>query len=338
MREVEASMNQDSIIEVKNLKKIYRIRKKQDGVLKNVFLNKYKNKVAVDDISFSINKGEIVGFIGPNGAGKSTTIKILTGILTVSDGKVMVFGDDPYKNRKKNSYKVGAVFGQRSQLWWDLPVKDTFSLLKKLYRIPDKIYDRNLSVFKKYIDLDEIWDQPVRQLSLGQRMRTEIAASIIHNPEILYLDEPTIGLDIVAKRKIRSFIQEMNKEFNTTVILTSHDIKDIEELCNRIIIINKGKLVANQSIDEIKDRFNDVTMVDVTFVKQINKIDLGLDGIEKECHDKDDLHKWSFKLQNGILSIASFLKELINHYDIQKIEVHEKSIEDIISDIYEYGI
>lgn len=230
-----------NIIEVDNLYREYKVAKKGKNYLQYFFNRKYKKISAVNDISFAINEGESVGFLGPNGAGKSTTIKMLVGILTPSSGKIKVFGREPSKYRKENAQYIGVVFGQKSQLWWDLPVIDTYLLLKKIYKISEEEFEYNLKYYVSELDMDSFLHQPVRQLSLGQRMRAELCAALLHNPRILFLDEPTIGLDIVVKKQIRLMINKINRERNVTILLTTHDLKDIEDVCDRIILINRKR-------------------------------------------------------------------------------------------------
>lgn len=246
------------MIEVRGLTKEYTIVKKSPGLtgaIKGLFVRDYTVKRAVDDINFSINQGELVGYIGANGAGKSTTIKMLSGILTPSSGEVKVNGIIPYEQRKKNAQSIGAVFGQRTQLFWDIAVRESYSLLKHIYQIPDKQHKDTLEMFTEVLNLGPLLGTPVRQLSLGQKMRCELAAAFLHNPSIVYLDEPTIGLDVAVKTRIRAFIKEMNKLHQTTVLLTTHDMQDIEEICNRIIIIDEGKVLYDGSLASIKERF-----------------------------------------------------------------------------------
>ena len=221
------------MIRVENLTKEFKINKKYPGfkgAIKSFFSTEYITKRAVDDISFEINDGEIVGYIGANGAGKSTTIKMMTGILTPTNGIVTVNGIVPYENREKNAKNIGVVFGQKTQLWWDLPISETFSLLKDIYDISDNDFEERMNFFKKVLGLEEFFLNPVRTLSLGQRMRADLAAALIHNPKVIYLDEPTIGLDVVVKESVRKAIKEINKKYGTTIILTTHDLNDIEEI------------------------------------------------------------------------------------------------------------
>jgi len=245
-----------SIIEVKNLVKTYKVIEKQDGLLgyfKNLINPKYKEFKAVKNINFNIDEGELVGYIGENGAGKSTTIKMLTGLLTPTSGEVLVNGLVPNQHRIENNKNIGAVFGQKTQLWWDLPVIESFRLIKKMYKIPENEYKENLKIFTEILELEDLLDKQVKNLSLGQKMRCEIAVTFLHNPKIVYLDEPTIGLDVFVKENIRRFIKDINKEKKTTVILTTHDLKDIEDVCDRIILLDKGKIIASGSPLELKN-------------------------------------------------------------------------------------
>jgi len=246
------------MIELKNVSKEFVSPKKYPGfkgAIKGLFSNEKVRKVAVDDISFSIKKGEIVGYIGSNGAGKSTTIKMMTGILNPTTGTCLVDGIDPSKNRKENAQNIGVVFGQRTQLWWDLPLSESFTILKEIYDVSDEAYEEQMEFLNRVLELDEFFDRPVRTLSLGQRMRADLGAALLHNPKVLYLDEPTIGLDLVVKDNIRHAIKEINEKYQTTVILTTHDIGDIEELCNRIIIIDEGKKIYDGTLDNLKDTY-----------------------------------------------------------------------------------
>ena len=325
------------LIEVTNLKKEYKLNIKKEGLsgaILNLFRPKYTTKTAVLDINFSIQEGELVGLIGANGAGKSTTIKMLTGILTPTTGEIKVNGIIPYKERIKNNKQIGVVFGQRTQLWWDLPVIESYKLIQKIYEIPLLVYQENLEKFKKLLDLDELLKTPVRQLSLGQKMRCEICATFIHDPKIVYLDEPTIGLDIMAKEKIREFIKSINKEKNTTVILTTHDLQDIEEVCNRIIIIDNGLLIFDGSIEKIKNQFGKCRTMQLT-VKQMT-------DIEKEILlKKEDF--LSISIEDNCISIdfdgekitASEIITLISkHCEIIDLTLQESSIESIVKDLY----
>ncbi|HLO04537.1 MAG TPA: ATP-binding cassette domain-containing protein [Symbiobacteriaceae bacterium] len=247
-----------SAISVQNLTKVYRIADKEPGLkgsLKALVRPQFKEKVAVDNLSFQIEPGEIVGYIGVNGAGKSTTIKMLTGILEPSGGKVSVMGRDPHRQRVANAREIGVVFGQRTQLWWDLALIESLNLIAKIYEIEPALYKQRLHEFTETLELGELLRQPIRSMSLGQKMRAELAATLIHDPKVVYLDEPTIGLDVVVKERIRAFIKERNRIAGTTVILTTHDLGDIEELCQRVIMIDAGQKIYDGPLAAIKERF-----------------------------------------------------------------------------------
>ncbi|MGN1275625.1 MAG: ATP-binding cassette domain-containing protein [Floccifex sp.] len=318
-----------SIIEVNELVKNYKVKENQPGFFSNLFSNKYTYLNAVNDISFSIEEGEIVGYIGPNGAGKSTTIKMLTGILVPTEGNIIVDGIVPYKNRKVHAQNIGVVFGQRTQLWWELPVIDSLNLLRHIYKVPEKTYKENLKTFDDILGLSEFINKPVRQLSLGQRMRADFAASLLHDPKILFLDEPTIGLDIVVKDKILDFIYEINKEKNITVILTTHDVKDIERLCNRAIVLDKGAIVYNGSIAKMKEDYSKYRVVIVELMDKNTQIQIANAEVIKE----DGPKKW-LRLDKEVTNSAHIIAELMNKYEIKDISIEDDGIEDIIKQIY----
>lgn len=305
------------MIDVEGLKKYYKIAKRDKGLLqtmRGLFNRKYEIRKAVDDISFQIKKGEIVGFIGPNGAGKSTTIKMLSGILYPDEGKLGVNGFVPYKQRKQYVKNIGVVFGQKTQLNWDLPLIESFELMKFIYKIPQEKYEENLHKFVKLLDMEDFINQPVRQLSLGQRMRGDIVAALLHSPEVVFFDEPTIGLDVVAKEKIRDFIKYMNKTEQTTIIFTTHDMQDIEKVCDRLIIIDSGKKVYDGSIDEIKTKYaysKTVEMLLEDGTKQIQTFD-----VRK-------------------VPMNEVMEKLFAKYHIKDIAICEPEIDAIIRDIYE---
>lgn len=243
------------MIEVSHLRKTFRVSRRNAGfaqAVKALFHREYEEIHALSDVSFSIGEGEMVGYIGPNGAGKSSTIKILSGILTPDGGECVIDGRVPWKERREHVRHIGVVFGQRSQLWWDVPVIDSFELLKEIYSIPDDLYRKNLSRLTELLDLETLLRTPTRQLSLGQRMRCEIAASLLHSPKVLFLDEPTIGLDAVSKLAVRDFIKELNREEKTTVILTTHDMQDIEALASRVLLIGKGKILLDGTLQDLE--------------------------------------------------------------------------------------
>jgi len=333
------------IIKVKNLTKNFVTYEKKPGlkgIFKSFFNAKKIIKTAVDNVSFTVNQGEIIGYIGPNGAGKSTTIKILTGILTPTKGEVIVDGIIPYKKRSINAQKIGVVFGQRTQLWWDLPLNETFSVLKEIYRIPEDDFKERLEYFNQIFGLNEFMKQPVRQLSLGQRMKADIAASFIHNPKIVYLDEPTIGLDVIAKENIRKTIKEINKKFKTTVILTTHDLSDIEELCTRILMIDKGKIIYDGDLERIKDSYGSKKII--TFVLK-NPEQAKLINIEKEFKSIDpdilvsnEKNNITVIYNKKKLAIKDITYYVLDHIEIIDIDIIDDDLENIIKEIYKKGL
>lgn len=260
-------------IAVNNLYKIYKISQRQEGftgMVKYLFYPQYKEKEAVKGISFSIQQGECVAFLGANGAGKSTTIKMLTGIMKPTDGKIFIMGNEPCRERIRNARNIGVVFGQKTQLWWDISVKDSFELLRSIYEIPDNVYEENLNLFKEILELEEFMDQPARKLSLGQRVRADIAAALLHDPPVLFLDEPTIGLDVAVKQKVYQFLQYINKEKKTTILLTSHDLKDMEWLCRRLIILEKGEILFDDEITKIFDNYPEAETLEEIIIELFN--------------------------------------------------------------------
>ena len=334
------------MIKVNNINKEFKIKKKEKGLkgaIKSLFTNDFELKKVVSDISFNIKKGEVVGYIGANGAGKSTTIKMMTGILTPTSGEIIVDGIVPYKEREKNAMNIGVVFGQRTQLWWDLALRETFDILKDIYSIDDIEFNRSMKFLNDVLELEEFIDRPVRTLSLGQRMRADLAASLIHNPKILYLDEPTIGLDIVVKENVRKAIKRINKEFGTTVILTTHDLSDIEELCERIIIIDKGKKIYDGSLDKIKEKFGYITTLDISFKNKEESI--SYDSLRNLFNiGKDDLklildgEKISIKYNKNLITSSDILYKLMQKIYVNDFKILESSIEDIIKKIYREGM
>lgn len=261
------------MIEINNLVKEFKrpIRKSGlIGMFKTLFSRKYETKVAVNGISLKINDGEIVGYIGSNGAGKSTTIKMMCGILTPTSGNVLIDGLEPYKKRKQVVKNIGVVFGQKTQLWWDIPLIESFKVLKEIYQVSNKDYQERLAFLCDILGIEEFLNQPVRTLSLGQRMRADLAASWLHNPKILFLDEPTIGLDVYVKEKIRQAIKLMNQKYHTTVLLTTHDMQDIENLCSRIVILEQGNIIYDGSLQQIKNEFGNIKTIIVKLKSEIN--------------------------------------------------------------------
>ncbi|MGG7076794.1 ABC transporter ATP-binding protein [Clostridium sardiniense] len=329
------------MIKVQDLTKDFKIRKKDPGfkgALKSLFSNEYDIKKAVSNISFEIEEGEVVGYIGSNGAGKSTTIKMMTGILTPSSGTIEVNGIVPYKDREKNAKDIGVVFGQRTQLWWDLPLTETFTILKDIYSIEDNLFNKNMEFLNEVLGLEEFINNPVRTLSLGQRMRADLAASLIHSPKILYLDEPTIGLDVVVKDKVREAIKKINREFNTTIILTTHDLSDIEELCERIIIIDNGKKIYDGSLKDIKSSFGYMITLEAQIKGNIKanlnlKKEFNINDIEEYIEDG----KLIIKFNKNKVTSSEVIHKVMQKIDILDFSLKETSIEDIIKKIYKKG-
>lgn len=319
------------VIEVKHLKKQFKSVKKEKG-LKGAFkaLIKPEKKLvtAVDDISFTIERGEIVGYIGPNGAGKSTTVKMMSGILRPTAGEILVNGINPVKDRKAVVKHLGVVFGQRTQLYWDLRLGESFELLKRIYDVPDEVFEENMAMMDKILDLKSIIDTPVRQLSLGQRMRGDLAAAMLHSPDILFLDEPTIGLDVDAKHAIREFIKQINQTRRTTIILTTHDLGDIQELCQRIIIINKGRVIEDGSLNELVDRIAPFKQLAVDFYSEqrIEHPDAKIISCEGA--------RTVYRFMKNKTTAAALIEDIGNQAKIKDFRLEEASIDDIIRAAY----
>ena len=318
-----------SMIEVRNFVKDFKIARNTGRSIRDFFSRDYEIKRAVNNVSFSIEEGEIVGYIGPNGAGKSTTIKSLTGILVPTSGEIFVNGLVPYKNRKEHSKSIGVVFGQRTQLWWELPVADSFNLLRHIFKVPENVYKRNMEMFHDVIGIGEFINRSVRQLSLGQRMRADFAASLLHSPKVLFLDEPTIGLDIIAKEKIREFILTLNRTNKVTVILTSHDVSDIEKLCHRTIVIDKGNIIYEGDIGMMKDRFGKYRTLVLDIRGDFHGIDIPNTEIVKEQGPK----KW-IRFDRELCTPANIVGVLMRKYEVIDFTVEEPEIESIIKRIY----
>ena len=321
------------MIEVKHVSKTFKILKRKGGIkntLKTFIKRDYKYIKAVDDISFTIKKGEIVGYIGPNGAGKSTTIKMLTGILNPDSGTIRVNNIDPFKDRRKYVANIGVVFGQKSQLWWDIPVIESFDLLRDIYKIDKDSYQKNLKELISLLKVEDIINTPVRQLSLGQRMKCELIASLLHNPSILFLDEPTIGLDAVSKVTLRKFIKEINKKRKVTIILTTHDMSDIEALSNRVIVIGKGKKLYDGSLSKLKKDFSKTKRLEIIYDK-LDTIPKGIEVIKKT--------KNSLLINLGNNTSSDIISKFVNICEVKDVNIYEDNIDDIILELYkEYNL
>ena len=325
-----------AIIKVKDLVKTYKIIEKEDGLIgyfKNLIKPKYKEFTAVNHINFEIQEGELVGYIGENGAGKSTTIKMLTGLLTPTSGEVVVDGLVPNKNRIENNKKIGAVFGQKTQLWWDLPVIESFRLIKKMYKIPDGEYRKNLKKFSEILELDDLLEKQVKNLSLGQKMRCEIAATFLHNPKIVYLDEPTIGLDVLVKERIRAFIKEINKEKNTTVILTTHDLKDIEDVCDRIILLDKGQIIYDGQKEKFKETYGKQVIAQIIVKNKTSLITTETINDEFEVVEESD-EQVKIRFNHDKYTIMDIVNRISNYCEITDMHIEEQGLEEILKEIY----
>jgi ABC-2 type transport system ATP-binding protein len=328
-------------IEVANLRKEFKVQKNREGLkgaFQDLFRREYNHLVAVKDIHFQIPKGEICGYIGENGAGKSTTIKMLTGILVPTSGDIRVNGYIPYKDREKFVRDIGVVFGQRSQLWWDIGVIESFRLLRKVYRVSEQDFQKRLDELVERLQIADILNRPVRKLSLGQRMRCELAASLLHNPSILFLDEPTIGLDIVVKTEIREFLKSVNQRYETTILLTTHDLQDIEALCSRVIMLDDGRIIYDGGLDELKAKWAKGKEVvfqfaDTVSLEQLQGLTSGLDvrwSMENELKGK----VW---IPQDQVNISEVLNRVVGAMDIRDIQILETNTDEIVREIYKTG-
>jgi ABC-2 type transport system ATP-binding protein len=321
-----------SIISVKNLRKEFRIPKRKKGILGGIaslFSAENIVKTALDDISFTINEGELVGYIGPNGAGKSTTVKILSGILVPNSGEVEVMGATPWKQRIATVKHLGVVFGQRTQLWWDLPVIESFELLKEIYHISDSDYKKTLTHLVETLELSKLLHVPVRQLSLGQRMRCDIAASLLHSPKILFLDEPTIGLDAVSKLAVRDFIRHLNKEHKVTILLTTHDMDDIESLCNRVLILNEGKIFLDGSLQTLRKKMAPERRLIVDLLKENDTV-----SDPEAVLIKQEGHRIWLSFDPTVTPTPTLISRIASKHAIQDLYVENPPIEEIIARFY----
>lgn len=331
------------MIKTRDLTKVFRTTRRREGLrgaVRALVSRDYTTVTAVDHVSFEIQAGEMVGYVGPNGAGKSTTLKMLTGILVPTDGEVLVDGVIPYQNRIANARQIGVVFGQRTQLWWDIPVIESFRLLREIYEVPASTYRENLACFGETLGLDELLPVPVRQLSLGQRMRCDLAAALLHNPRIIYLDEPTIGLDVAVKERIRGFIKTINRERGVTVLLTTHDLRDIEELCPRIMIIDHGRIIYDGSLAEIKTRYGKyrVLVCDVKeplMPQEALSQPFAQEGVEIVRQGE---HRLWVRFPAEAVSAAAVIAQVMKCYTVLDLTIEEPSIEAVIKEIYNHGM
>jgi len=325
-----------TMIRATHLSKHFQVAQPGEGLsekLKRFFAPQYKLIKAVDDVSLEIERGSIVGYLGPNGAGKSTTIKLLTGILTPSAGDVLVNGLVPHKARTQNAFNIGVVFGQRSQLWWDLPLIDSFHILRAMYRVPQERYRRNLAFLVELLEMADFLEQPVRKLSLGQKMKGDITAALLHDPPILYLDEPTIGLDVISKNKILQFLRALNAERQTTIILTTHNLSDVEQVCPRIVIIDKGKIILDAMQSEIFQRFGKQRVLTVEFHDRVPAIQAPAGKIIEQSENKVCI-----EFNREEISAFDLMAALGKDWPIKDVSIHEENIESIVSRIYQTGV
>lgn len=321
------------MIEVLNLSKTFKVyhhRKGFWGTFANLFSRKHRIVQAVENVSFTVARGEIVGYLGPNGAGKSTTIKMLTGILVPSSGSVTVNGYIPHRQRKENAKRIGVVFGQRSHLWFDLPVQESFELLRRIYRIPLAQYQRNVAMFDEMLELGAFFQTPVRQLSLGQRMRADIGAALLHNPDVLFLDEPTIGLDVVAKSRIRQFIHQINAERQVTVVLTTHDLDDVEKLCNRVILIDDARLLFDGELATLRRMLSKERLLSVDYAEDYPDVRVPHAQI---THREGTRVQYRFSPEE--IHTAELVGTLLQKFRIVDIAIQEPDIEELIKTVYE---
>ena len=337
---MKPTINDESIIEVRELTKSFKIPKKVSEnsklkIIRNFLFRQTENKKAVDSISFSIKKGEIVGLIGVNGSGKSTTIKILSGILSPSFGTVKILKFDPFKDRSTYTYHIGTIFGGKSSLWYNIPVIESLKVFRDIYGVSEEQYNQRLNYFSQNLALDEILHIPVRQLSLGQKMRAEIAASCLHNPDIIFLDEPTIGLDLLAKSGLIKYLDEINKQYHTTILFTTHDLNDVEQICERIIIIDKVKNIYDVTIDYLK-KLNIQKNIDIRFKKEVtNELDFLLEYDNLSIIEKTPYY---LKLKSDKnTNLSDLIKKIIFLPFISDIEINSPKLEEIIREIYQKG-
>jgi ABC-2 type transport system ATP-binding protein len=321
------------IISVHDLYKHFKIARHRRGALgaiRNLFSREYKLVRAVDGISFEVREGELVGYIGPNGAGKSTTLKMLTGLLAPTQGELRVNGYVPWRERRAYVGKIGAVFGQRTTLWWDLPVIESLEMLQHIYRISSPRFENNLYEFRKLLELDEFLSTPVRSLSLGQRMRADLCAALLHDPPLLFLDEPTIGLDVVAKERIRQFILHINQQHGTTIILTTHDLSDVEKLCERVMIIDKGRLLFDNSLASLRQRFGGQRQLLVDFAEDYPDVSVPDAGVSSR-----EGKRVTYRFDRARISASELIARVSRQFRILDLQVREPDIEDTVRRIYE---
>ncbi len=323
------------IIETRDLRKVFRSIKRTPGAvgaLKTLFSRETVARVAVEGVTMSLDAGELVGYIGPNGAGKSTTIKMLTGILVPTSGEIRVDGLVPHLERKKNARNIGVVFGQRSQLYWDLPLVESFELLRAIYGVPLERYKKNVADFTDLLEMGDFMQTPVRQLSLGQRMRGDFAAAMLHDPRIVYLDEPTIGLDVLAKEAIRTFVARVNEERGTTFILTTHDLADVERLCRRIVLIDEGRVIYDGRVEGIKEQYG----THRTLVVSLSEAEANVAVADAELESTVG-NVVRLRFDRKAISADQLIRRVTERYRVEDVSIEEPELESIIRRIYVEG-
>src|SRR5271154_2150567 len=327
----------EPLIQVRELSKYFRTFHRREGIwggLQNLFVREYKTVKAVDRVSLSIDRGEMVGYIGPNGAGKSTSIKMLTGILVPTSGEAVVNGFVPYRQRRQYVRTIGVVFGQRTQLWWDIAVVESFKLLRRIYDVSQKDFDARMEMFNQILGIRDYLHTPVRKLSLGERMRCDLAAALLHNPPLLFLDEPTIGLDVVAKDHIRHFLRAINREFRTTVLLTTHDLDDIEELCRRIMIIDHGKVLYDGPLSHLKEKL--LRTKQIKFALKDRAQALGVEQFSREGLEVEQVDELTYRIRFDRVKVATadLIRQILGAVEVRDILIEDEPIEEIIKRIY----
>ncbi len=325
------------LIDVRELSKDFRTFKRREGVwgsIQNLFIRDYTMVKAVDRVSFAVDRGEMVGYIGPNGAGKSTSIKMLTGILMPSSGEARVNGFLPYKQRRQYVKSIGVVFGQRTQLWWDIAVVESFKLLRRIYEVPEKDFRERMEKFNEILGIQDYLFTPVRKLSLGERMRCDLAAALLHNPPLLFLDEPTIGLDVVAKDQIRKFLRAINREFQTTVLLTTHDLDDIEELCRRIMIIDHGRLLYDGPLGVLKQKL--LRTKQIKFAVKDSMQLAGVSAFVRDGMELEQVDQLTFRIRfdRTRLATADLIRQILNTVEVRDLLIEDEPIEEVVKRIY----
>jgi ABC-2 type transport system ATP-binding protein len=324
------------LVNVRDLVKVFRVTRKEPGLkgaIRGLFRSEKSQLRAVDGVSFSMERGEMVGYIGPNGAGKSTTIKMLTGILTPTSGEIVVNGMVPWRDRRVYTKRIGVVFGQRTQLWWDIAVVESFRLLREIYGVPESDYAARMKEFDDLLEIGRYLHQPVRKLSLGERMRCDLAASLLHSPPLLFLDEPTIGLDVVAKSSVRAFLSEVNRRDGTTVILTTHDLDDIEELCRRVVIIDRGQVLYDGVLQGLRDRHLPEARIRFD-TRDTPGADPGFLDVGDRQAERVGKNRYEVVVDRRTATPADVIREIVNRYSVVDLSISEPDIEDVVTRIY----